>query len=199
MRVKAAALGAFALALVIVIAALVVGRMSERGGTSAGNVTASDSDTSSPAPSPSSSGGKEQGPTAIAKTPYRLPSAEPLAPLISTPLPKAATARGSIAPGFPTTVIPLAPHSSVTYSSVSPERTRLQAGLDATSELAPDEVLGYYRMTLAPLGLVATPAPAAGGSMGVAFVRGPSTLTVTASAGAHGSQYSIHGVLVAGH
>lgn len=199
MRVRAAVLGAFALAIVIVIAALVVGRLPGRGSDSPGDLTTSDSSSSSRSPSPSGHGGKEQAPSRATKTPYRLPSAEPLAPLISTPLPKAASARGAIAAGFPTAVIPLAPASSVTYSSVSSDRKRLQAGLDATSKLAPDEVLGFYRTKLAPLGLVATSAPAASGWTAVAFVRGASTLTVTASAaGAHGSRYSIHGVLVAG-
>jgi hypothetical protein len=196
MRVRAAVLGAFALALVIVIAALIAGRMPGPGSDAARDVAASQSGSSR---SPGASDhGLEQNPSPRAQTPYRLPSVEPPAPLVTTPFPKAATARGAIVQGFPTAVIPLAPRSSVTYSSVSPDRTRLGAGLDATSTLPPDEVLGYYRTALAPLGLVATTAPAVGGSMAVAFVRGPSTVTVTASAAAGGSRYSIHGVLVAG-
>lgn len=197
MRVRAAVLGAFALALVIVIAALIAGRMPGPGGDAASDAAASQSGS---ARSPSASGhGLEQNPSQEAQKPYRLPSAEPPAPLITAPLPKAAAARGAIVQGFPTAVIPLVPGSSVTYSSVSPDRTRLGAGLDATSNLPPEEVLGYYRTALAPLGLVATSAPAVAGSLAVAFVRGTSTVTVTASAAAGGgSQYSIHGVLVAG-
>ncbi|GAB3041589.1 hypothetical protein GCM10027052_24210 [Parafrigoribacterium mesophilum] len=113
-------------------------------------------------------------------------------------MPKAATARGSIVQGFPTAVIPLAPGSSVTFSSVSPDRTRLTAGLDATCNLSPDEVLGYYRTALAPLGLVTTSVPALAGSVAEAFVRGSSTVTVSVTAVSGGSRYSVHGVLVAG-
>lgn len=178
-----------ALAVVFVVAALIIGRVP-------GNDPATRAGVPAATPGyPSAQQGGKEAPVAT-PTPFALPRSSPPAPLISAPLPKAASARGAIAAGFPRTVITLAPRSSVIFSSVSSEGSRLQAGLEATSSLAPREVIAYYRKALSALGLVANAAPAVAGSTAWAFVRDASTVTVTAAPDpSGGSRYFVHGVL----
>lgn len=153
----------------------------------------------SPTGTPSS--GKEGNPSASAPAPYSLPSSKPetkAQPLVGTPLPPSASARGSIVKGFPA-VIPQAPNSTVVFSSIATQGTRMQVGLEATTTSSAADVLSFYRTAFEPLGLVAADAPAAEGSTALTFVRGDNGITVTVSdsAGGH-AHYTVTGVLSAG-
>jgi hypothetical protein len=186
-RTLASIIGALAVALVI--AALIIGRA-----PASNTGTRADVPAATPGYPSAQQGGKEA--PATTPTPFALPRSSPRAPLISAPLPKAATARGTVVAGFPRTVISLPPRSTVIFSSVSSEGSRLQAGLEATSSLAPKEVIAYYRKAFSALGLVANTAPAVAGSTAWAFVRDASTITVTTAPDpSGGSRYSVHGAL----
>jgi hypothetical protein len=146
--------------------------------------------------------GKEANPSGSTAVPYRLPGSKPLAtpqPLVDTPLPPSASARGSIVKGFPA-VIPQAPKSTVTFSSIATQDKRMQVGLDATTTISAADVLAYYRTAFEPLGLVAAAAPAVDGSTALAFARGDNgiTVTVSGSVGSSNSHYTVTGVLSAG-
>ena len=130
----------------------------------------------------------------MSSPPYVLPPSAPRRPLVFAPLPKTASAQGKIVAGFPSTVIPLAQKSTVTFTSVGSAETRLQVGLDATSSLGPTAILDFYRTALGSVGLTATTTPALDGSIALAFVRGADTVTVTASATGDGSRYTVYGV-----
>lgn len=152
------------------------------------------------------SSGKEGNPSISTPVPYRLPGSTPPdstppAPkaLVSAPLPATASARGSIVKGFPA-VIPQAPESTITFSSVATEGDRMQMGLEATTSVSADGVLSYYRTVFEPLGLVAAPAPAVEGSTALSFVRGGNgiTVTVSTSAGSARAHYIVTGVFIAG-
>ena len=93
------------------------------------------------------SSGKEGNPSISTPVPYRLPGSTPPTrhrpqpkALVSAPLPATASARGSIVKGFPA-VIPQAPESTITFSSVATEGDRMQMGLDATTSVSADGVL----------------------------------------------------------
>lgn len=152
------------------------------------------------------SSGKEGNPSISTPVPYRLPGSTPPdstppAPkaLVSAPLPATASARGSIVKGFPA-VIPQAPESTITFSSVATEGDRMQMGLEATTSVSADGVLSYYRTVFEPLGLVAAPAPAVEGSAALSFVRGGNgiTVTVSTSAGSARAHYIVTGIFIAG-
>ncbi len=126
-----------------------------------------------------------------------LPDSQPLAALVTLPLPDTSHAVGSIVDGFPTRVIPAAPHSSVATSSVAAEGSRLQAALTAKTSLTVVEVLDFYRSSLAKLGLYDTPAPALDGSMALSFNRGDNTITLSATAVEGGCRYVVFGTFTA--
>ncbi len=109
------------------------------------------------------------------------------------PLPDTSSAVGSIVAGFPTRVIPEAPHSSVATSSVAAEGSRLQAALTAQTTLSVVEVMDFYRTALAGFGLFDTPAPALDGSSALAFTRGDNTVTLTATTIDGGCRYVVFG------
>ncbi len=100
-------------------------------------------------------------------------------PLVTAPLPRAASVRGRLVRGFPSALRP-ARRSAVESSSVSPSGDRLQVALVASTSLKPDRVLLTYRLRLARRGMVEQTAPAAApGSRAAAFRRGRSVVTVT--------------------
>lgn len=151
--------------------------------------------------------GQEGNPSASTPVPYRLPDSTPPdstpevkpKPLVSAPLPATANASGSIVKGFPA-VIPQAPQSTITFSSVATQGERMQVGLDATTTVSAADLLAYYRTAFEPLGLVAAPAAAVEGSTALSFVRGDNgiTVTVSTSAASPRSHYTVTGVFVAG-
>ncbi|GAA1935284.1 hypothetical protein [Nocardioides hwasunensis] len=120
------------------------------------------------------------------------------APLVSAPLPRAASATGRLVSDFPTLLRP-SRASRVTSSSISPSGSRLQVGLVATTALSPDDLLLAYRSRLARSGLgeIATP-PTTPGSVAAAFRRGRSTITVTATEDGSRTTYSVHASLHTG-
>jgi hypothetical protein len=113
-------------------------------------------------------------------------------PLVATPLPRAASARGRLVGGFPAALRP-APRSRVETSSVSPADDRLQVALVGTTTLAPARVLLDYRARLGRRGLVeqATTPPTAAGSQAAALQRGRSTVTITVTRQGSRTTYSV--------
>jgi len=126
-----------------------------------------------------------------------LPPSDP-APLVTSPLPRAASARGRLVRRFPATLRPTRA-ARVQSSSVSPSGDRLQVGLVATTTLSAPQVLLAYRARLARRGLTETTAPPAlAGSEAAAFRRGDSVVTVTVTPRGSGATYSLHASLRAG-
>ncbi|MBC2931404.1 hypothetical protein [Nocardioides sp. zg-1228] len=126
-----------------------------------------------------------------------LPPADP-APLVTSPLPRAASARGRLVRRFPAALRPTR-SAAVQSSSVSPSGDRLQVGLVASTALSASQVLLAYRTRLARRGLVETAAPpAVAGSQAAAFRRGGSIVTVTVTPRGSGATYSLHASLRAG-
>ncbi|TFD79419.1 hypothetical protein [Cryobacterium fucosi] len=140
---------------------------------------------------------READPVAPDAGPGTLPDSKPLAALVTLPLPDTASAVGSIVAGFPTRVIPEAPHSSVGTSSVAAEGSHLQATLAAQTTLTVVEVMDFYRTALAKLGLYDTPAPALDGSTALTFNRGNNTVTISVTAIDGGSRYVVFGAFSA--
>ncbi|HYJ28677.1 MAG TPA: hypothetical protein VEW73_13260 [Nocardioides sp.] len=126
-----------------------------------------------------------------------LPPADP-APLVTTPLPRGASAQGRLLRQFPDALRPTR-GAHVESSSLSPMGDRLQVGLVATTSLAPAQVLLAYRTRLAHRGMDETAAPpSVAGSHAAAFRRGDSLVTVTVSPRGSGSSYAVHASLRAG-
>lgn len=125
------------------------------------------------------------------------PGSTPLPALVTLPLPDTSSAVGSVVAGFPDRVLPAAPQSTITSSSVAAEGSRLQATLSAETPLTVAEVLDFYRTTLAEVGLVDAPVPAVDGSTALAFTRGLNTVTITATPIENGSQYTVFGTFSA--
>ena len=123
-----------------------------------------------------------------------LPPANP-APLVTTPLPRAATAQGRLLRQFPDALRPTRA-TRVQSSSVSPSGDRLQVGLVATTSLSSAQVLLAYRTRLALRGMVetATP-PSVAGSRAAAFRRDDSVVTVTVTPQGSGTSYAVHASL----
>lgn len=120
------------------------------------------------------------------------------APLVSTPLPRAASAQGRLVSRFPTFLRP-ARASRVGSSSISPSGNRLQVTLVASTPLAPEDVLLAYRTRLGGRGLGELAAPAtAAGSVAAAFRRGRSVVTITATEDGSSTSYSVQATLSAG-
>ena len=123
-----------------------------------------------------------------------LPPTNP-APLVTTPLPRAATAQGRLLRQFPDALRPTRA-ARVQSSSVSPSGDRLQVGLVATTSLSPAQVLLAYRTRLALRGMAetATP-PSVAGSRAAAFRRDDSVVTVTVTPRDSGTSYAVHASL----
>ena len=123
-----------------------------------------------------------------------LPPANP-APLVTTPLPRGASAQGRLLRQFPDALRP--PRGArVESSSLSPMGDRLQVGLVATTSLPPAQVLRAYRARLARRGMDETAAPpSVAGSQAASFRRGDSVVTVTVSPRGSGSSYAVHASL----
>lgn len=129
-------------------------------------------------------GTTDPGPLAVA----------PLPPLMTGRIPANASALDRIVAGFPS-VMPLAAQSTVLTSSISSSGTRLQATLDATSELSPTMVADFYRSAFAALSLAGSDVPATEGSIGMIFSRGRDSVTLTVTPRGDGTRYSLFGVL----
>ncbi|MDR7252435.1 hypothetical protein J2X46_001411 [Nocardioides sp. BE266] len=112
-------------------------------------------------------------------------------PLVTAPLPRAATARGRLVGGFPSFLRP-ASGTLVETSSVSPQDDRLQVALVGSTALAPAKVLLAFRTRLGRRGMLeqATPQTAAG-SQAAALRRGRSVVTITATRQGSRTSYSV--------
>lgn len=126
-----------------------------------------------------------------------LPASKHYAALVTSPLPKAASATGKIVAGFPSTALPPAPESHISSSSVSPQGKTLQVSLVATVPNAePLAVMQFYQTHLGALGLGAAQAPASAGSTAMWFTRGTDKVTITVRAAkGGGTNYIVFGVL----
>ncbi|RYB94912.1 hypothetical protein EUA93_11465 [Nocardioides oleivorans] len=120
------------------------------------------------------------------------------APLVSTPLPRAAQAQGRLVARFPTVLRPVR-SSRVESSAISPSAGRLQVSLVASSALSPEQLLVAYRARLAARGLVELSTPVTDpGSVAAAFRRGRSTVTITATGAGARTSYVVHATLHTG-
>ena len=153
---------------------------------------------SSAVPSPTKSAEpREADPVAPDPVAATLPTSKPLADLVTLPLPDTSSAVGSIVAGFPTRVLPQAPHSTVATTSVAAEGSHLQAALTAQTTLTVAEVMDFYRTALAKLSLFDTPAPALDGSTALTFTRGNNTVTISATTIDGGCRYVVFGAFSA--
>lgn len=125
-------------------------------------------------------------------TPVTLPPSQPLAPLVSLPLPKSATGDG-VVDGFPSGVLPVAPDSTVTSTSLTSEGDRLQATLAAQTTGSLDDVTAFYRQAFTALGMLESDSPAVGGSTALRYGRGTDTITLTMTPGDAGTVYTLVG------
>ncbi|MCY4726978.1 hypothetical protein NYO98_11880 [Nocardioides sp. STR2] len=117
------------------------------------------------------------------------------APLVTTPLPRGASAEGRLVRQFPDALRPTRA-ARVQSSSLSPTGDRLQVGLVATTSLSADQVLLAYRTRLARRGLDETAAPpSVAGSRAAAFRRGDSVVTVTVTPQGSRTSYAVHASL----
>lgn len=115
-------------------------------------------------------------------------------PLVHSPLPKQASAKGRLAAGHPTLLGQLT-GSRVTVSSVSPAGNELQVGLSAVGIGSAADVLAAYRAKLAPLGFTETTVQAVAGASAVRFTRGHDVVTVSAKARGKQTAYTVFGML----
>lgn len=126
-----------------------------------------------------------------------LPESKPPADLISSRLPKSASAAGKLVSGFPSQVMPTAPDSTVQSSSVTSEGTRLQATLSAHTTRSVEELFDFYRVTLAPFGLYDSPTAAPSGSTAISFTRDTGSIVLTATTDGKGTTYVAFGSFTA--
>ena len=172
----------------------------EDGSTSAEatDLTAPTSDDGSDTGSDTGSGGgleMPQAPEPSLSSLSELIGPSSTSPLVTVPLPRAASARGRLLARFPTVLRPTRA-ARVQSSSLSPSGDRLRVGLVASTTLSPEEVLLAYRTRLARHGLVElTTPPTFVGSQAAAFRGDGSVVTVTATPDGSRTSYSVHATL----
>jgi hypothetical protein len=111
------------------------------------------------------------------------------------PLPTAAHSRGGLATGFPVRYLPAVTGSTVASSSVTSQKTVLQATLVATAPMAGADVIAFYQKKLQPLGFAGTVVAAAAGSTSMRFASATDSVTITATTSAKRSTtYSLFGI-----
>ncbi|KQR12213.1 hypothetical protein ASF78_13765 [Cellulomonas sp. Leaf334] len=171
----------------------------------AGDAEAGQPTDGSTAPDPADAGGSEADAAQVlagemlpsqAPGPSGLPDTAPPGPSLTGPLPATGSANGAVVKGFPTTVVPLPDGLTVVSSSVSASGSRLQVGLQASSDSAPAEVQAAYVGALSADGFTVGDSPALPGSTATSFTRGPDglVLTVRERTGG-GTELSVAGVL----
>ena len=132
----------------------------------------------------------------VSATPSGLPMPSPPAPLISLPLPAAASAQGKIVDGFPADALLFPEGTVVVSTSVSPAEGTLQVAADAIAGLSQDSVAGHFQQVLGGVGFWSEPLPAAPGDRAVRFIRGADSVTLTASTtGTGGTRFMLLGNL----
>ena len=132
----------------------------------------------------------------VSATPTGLPVPSPPAPLVSKPLPAAASAQGKIADGFPADALRFPDGTVVVSTSVAPAEESLQVAADAITGLSQDSVAGHFQQVLGSVGFWSEPVPAAAGERALRFSRGADSVTLTASTtGTGGTRFMLLGNL----
>ncbi|QNE36683.1 hypothetical protein [Leifsonia shinshuensis] len=135
-------------------------------------------------------------PAAPATSPA-LPPTTPLPYPVSAPLPKSAAAVGALAAGYPTSVLPQAPGSTIKTSSIASQSNHLQVTLTAGSTQQVTDVVAFYRGILAKYGMYDSAAPALAGSTSALFVRGGNSVTLTVTPATSGTTYALFAAFTA--
>ena len=117
----------------------------------------------------------------VTATPTGLPEPSAPAPLITGPLPKSATAKGSLVEGWPSSVVTMPAGTTVGSTSISTSGTVLQLTADGIVGTSQGDVLGAFRQSLVSQGFWSEDAPAPDGAVAARFVRGTDTVTVSVS------------------
>lgn len=117
----------------------------------------------------------------VTATPTGLPVPSAPAPLITGPLPKSATAKGSLVEGWPSSVVTMPAGTTVGSTSISTSGNVLQLTADGVVGTSQEEVLGAFRQSLVGQGFWSEDAPAPDGAVAARFVRGTDTVTVSVS------------------
>lgn len=214
-------LGGLSAALVIAIGGFVLTQLTVSGSDTAaapGRTTSPQTTNPAPAPTATTAPPSTATPDAGSQTPSAdgkryssevlppsspgtttgLPASKPIPDPVSAPLPKTASATGSLAKGYPKDVLPVAPGSKVGASAVASQDTHLQVTLNAKSSSGVTDVVDFYRGVLARYGMYDVPAPALDGDTAVAFTRAGNSVTLTVSPIAGGTTYVLFGTFTAG-
>ncbi|BCW45956.1 hypothetical protein [Arthrobacter sp. StoSoilB5] len=170
-------------------------------GANPSNGTASGSASPSPSGSPTSgssesspadgggNGAGDGGTTAkplevlppVTSTPTGLPEPSAPAPLITAPLPKSGTAKGSLVEGWPGSVVAMPAGTTVGSTSISTSGNVLQLTADGIVGTSQEDVLAAFRQSLVPQGFWSEDATAPDGAVAARFVRGTDIVTVSVS------------------
>lgn len=160
-------------------------------GSASGSASAppSGSPTSGSSASGPADGGGDGGTTAkplevlppVTSTPTGLPEPSAPAPLITGPLPKPGTAKGSLVEGWPSSVVAMPTGTTVGSTSISTSGNVLQLTADGIVGTPQEDVLAAFRQSLVPQGFWSEDAPAPDGAVAARFVRGTDTVTVSVS------------------
>lgn len=135
-------------------------------------------------------------PAAPATSPA-LPATTPLPFPVSAPLPKSAAAVGALATGYPASVLPQAPGSTIKTSSIASQSNHLQVTLTAGSTQQVTDIVTFYRGILAKYGMYDSAAPALAGSTSALFVRGGNSVTLTVTPATGGTTYALYAAFTA--
>ncbi|BCW48840.1 hypothetical protein [Arthrobacter sp. StoSoilB13] len=160
-------------------------------GSASGSASAppSGNPTSGSSASGPADGGGDGGTTAkplevlppVTSTPTGLPEPSAPAPLITGPLPKPGTAKGSLVEGWPSSVVAMPAGTTVGSTSISTSGSVLQLTADGIVGTPQEDVLAAFRQSLVPQGFWSEDAPAPDGAVAARFVRGTDTVTVSVS------------------
>lgn len=126
-----------------------------------------------------------------------LPPSTPLPYPVSAPLPESASAVGKLADGYPSSVLPQAPGSTIATSSIASQGGHLQVTLTAGSTQQVVDIIAFYRSALAKYGMYDSPAPAVSGSTSTRFARDGNAVTLTVTPAKGGATYAVFGAFTA--
>jgi hypothetical protein len=116
---------------------------------------------------------------------------------VKAPLPASASAVGKLAAGYPASVLPQAPGSTISTSSVAVQSGHLQVTLTAGSTQQVTDIVAFYRAALAKYGMYDSAAPALSGGTSTRFVRDGNSVTLTVTPAKGGTTYVLYGAFTA--
>ena len=169
-----------------------------------GNTAQTTELTPTPTPTPTAVGGSEiPQPTATPTTPQLgienpPPVDTTIAPLVSRPLPKSASAEGKLVAGFPTSVISLPPKTKVVSSSIATEGDRMQATVVASTAATENTVHRYFDGIFTALGLQGSETSAAPGTRATTWSNGIDSIVVATSVDGEVTRFSVFALFTAG-